>query len=225
MKHITDWLLGLHGLPVYALVGALVFAEDALFVGFVIPGETAAIIGGVAASLGHASLPIMYAVVILAAILGDTVGYEIGRHLGTRVLQSRALSGRTQRLESARDLLARRGGTAVFLGRFVAFFRATMPALAGTAEMRYRKFLAYNAAGGIIWGSACVTIGYLAGTSYARVAQTFGRDTALAAAAIVVVVIIVWRVRKHRAERAKDAAEESSEENAKEEAPDSVQGD
>ena len=203
MKQITDWLLGLHGLPVYALVGALVFAEDALFVGFVIPGETAAILGGVAARLGHASLPIMFVIVIGCAILGDTVGYEIGRHVGTRVLQSRALQRRTKRIDDAADLLARRGGTAVFLGRFVAFFRATMPALAGTAGMRYRKFLAYNAAGGAVWGSACVLIGYLAGTSYAHVAKTFGRATALVAVAIIVIAIIVWRWRKHAAARTK----------------------
>jgi len=198
MHRLTDWLLGLHGLPVYGLVGLLVFAEDALFVGFVIPGETAAVLAGVAASLGHASLPAMFAIVIGAAILGDTVGYEVGRHLGSRVLQTGPLQRRRERLDRARDMLARRGGSAVFLGRFVAFFRATMPALAGTAGMRYRKFLAFNAAGGILWGTACVLIGYLAGTSYARIAQTFGRATALVAVAIVVIALVVWRLRKRR---------------------------
>src|SRR2546425_4684635 len=89
MHRLTDWLLGLHGLPVYGLVGLLVFAEDALFVGFVLPGETAAVLGGVAASRGHAALQVMLAVVVGAAITGDTVGYEIGRHLGPRILRSR----------------------------------------------------------------------------------------------------------------------------------------
>ena len=60
MSGPTDWLLGLHGIAVYGLVGVLVFAEDALFVGFVLPGETAAVLGGVAASLGHASLPVCW---------------------------------------------------------------------------------------------------------------------------------------------------------------------
>lgn len=205
MHGLTDWLLGLHGLTVYALVGALVFAEDALFVGFVIPGETAAVLGGVAASLGHASLPVMFAVVIGSAILGDTVGYEVGRHLGTRVLRTRALQRRGERLDGARDLLARRGGSAVFLGRFVAFFRATMPALAGTAEMRYRKFLAFNAAGGILWGTACVLIGYLAGMSYAHVAKTFGQATALIVVAVLVIAAVVWRLRKRRSTRRRPA--------------------
>jgi len=88
----------------------------------------------------------------------------------------------------------------VFLGRFVAFFRAVMPAPAGTAEMRYPRFLVYNAAGGIVWGGGVVLLGYLAGDSYAAVERTVGRGAALAAAAIVVVALIVWRVHSHQAE-------------------------
>src|SRR3954447_6613349 len=101
MHRLTDWLLGLQGLPVYALVGLLVFAEDALFVGFVLPGETAAVLGGVAASLVHASLAVMLVVVIGAAILGDTVGYEVGRLLGPRLQASRLASRRAARPPAA----------------------------------------------------------------------------------------------------------------------------
>jgi len=186
---------------VYAVVIALVFAEDAVFVGFVVPGETAAILGGVAASRGTVSLTGMIIAVVLAAIVGDSVGYEVGRHFGPRLVASRMLRRRRERLDRARGFLARRGGAAVFLGRFVAFFRAVMPALAGTAGMRYRRFLAFNAAGGIVWGTGVVLLGYLAGNSYAAVERTVGRGAALAAAAVVVVGIIVWRIRSHRAER------------------------
>ena len=201
MTRLTDWLLSLHGLPVYGLVGLLVFAEDALFVGFVLPGETAAVLGGVAASRGHATLPAMLAVVVGAAIIGDTIGYEIGRHLGPRILRSRVLKNRGERLDAAREQLARRGGAAVFLGRFVAFLRATMPALAGTAGMPYPRFLAFNAAGGLVWGSAVVLLGYLAGNSYATIEKTFGRATALTVLAVVVVAVVVWRVRRRSARR------------------------
>lgn len=196
MTRLTDWLLGLHGFAVYGLVGLLVFVEDALFVGFVVPGETVAVLGGVAASLGHVSLPVMMAVVVGAAIIGDTVGYEVGRHLGTRILRSRLLVRRGERIDAAREQLARRGGSAVFLGRFVAFFRATMPALAGTSGMRYSKFLAFNAAGGLVWGIGVVLLGYLAGNSYSTVEQTFGRATALIALAVIVIAVVVWRIRR-----------------------------
>ena len=201
MSGLLDRLLGIQGPLLYALVAAVVFVEDALFVGFVIPGETAAVLGGVAASLGHASLPVMMVTVVAAAIVGDSVGYEVGRHLGPRLVASRMLRNRRERLDRAREFLARRGGAAVFLGRFVAFFRAVMPALAGTAGMRYPRFLAYNAAGGIAWGSGVVLLGYLAGNSYATVERTVGRGVALAAVAVVVVALIVWRIRSHRAER------------------------
>ena len=79
MSAIVDHILSAPTWSVLGLVGLIVFVEDALFVGFVIPGETAAILGGVAASLGHAPLAAVIAVVIVAAIAGDSVGYEIGK--------------------------------------------------------------------------------------------------------------------------------------------------
>lgn len=204
MNGIVDNILSAPAWVVLGLVGLLVFAEDALFVGFVLPGETAAILGGVAASRGHVSLIAVMAVVISAAIVGDNVGYEIGRRFGERVLQLRIFNKHRGRLDDARDLLARRGGSAVFLGRWVAFFRAVMPALAGTARMRYPKFLAFNAAGGIIWGIAVVLAGYLAGESYATVEQTVGRGAALAVAGIALIALVTWQVRKHRGETANE---------------------
>jgi membrane-associated protein len=201
MSSLIDHILGVPGALVYVLVGLLVFAEDALFVGFVIPGETAAVLGGVAASRGHVTLPLMILIVVVTAIVGDTVGYEIGRQVGPRILRVRILDRHRRRLDDAQDFLARRGGSAVFFGRFVAFFRAVMPALAGTARMRYRTFLAYNAAGGMIWGIGFVLLGFLAGNSYAKVEKTVGRGAALAVLALVLVALLIWRIRKHQAER------------------------
>lgn len=156
---LVDRVLGLSGVLVYLIVGLVVFAEDAIFVGFVVPGETAAVLGGVIASRGGASLVIMVVLVVAAAIIGDTVGYEVGRHLGTRILDARFLAKRRHRIEKAQDFLRRRGGAAVFLGRFVAFFRAVMPALAGTSTMPYRRFITWNALGGIVWGIGFVLLG------------------------------------------------------------------
>jgi membrane-associated protein len=201
MSGLVDRLLSLPGWLVLLIAGLVVFSEDALFLGFVIPGETVALLAGVAAKLGHVSLVGVLVVVVLAAVVGDTVGYEIGRHAGARVLRLRILDKRRERLDEARSFLARRGGSAVFLGRWIAFFRAVMPALAGTARMPYPKFLAFNAAGGIAWGATVVLLGYAAGVSYARVEKSFGRDAAFVVLAVVVVAVVVWRVRRHRAER------------------------
>jgi membrane-associated protein len=181
----VDHLLNLNPGWVYVIVTTVVFAEDALFVGFVLPGETAAVLGGVIASRGHAQLAVVIVLVVAAAIAGDTVGYELGRHLGTRVLRARIFDKRRKSLEDAETFLRRRGASAVFLGRFVAFFRAVMPALAGTSSMSYRRFLAFNAAGGLVWGIGFVMLGYAAGDSYKTVERSVG------GVAVVVVLSVV----------------------------------
>jgi membrane protein DedA with SNARE-associated domain len=89
----------------------------------------------------------------------------------------------------------------VFLGRWTAFFRAVMPALAGTSGMRYRVFLPWNAVGGTAWGTAAVLGGYLAGQSYQRVEKWLGTGAAVVVGVIVLTAIVVWVVRRRRAER------------------------
>jgi membrane protein DedA with SNARE-associated domain len=206
VSSLLDRLLHLHGVLVYLVVAALVFAEDALFVGFVLPGETAAVLGGVIASQGRVQLWLMIVLVVAAAIVGDTVGYEIGRHVGPRILRLRILDRRRRRLDDAQVFLRRRGGWAVFLGRFLAFFRAVMPALAGTSGMPYRRFLAFNAAGGLVWGVGFVLLGYATGNSYKAVEKAVGRGAALVVVGLVLVALAIWRIRAHRAEAARDSA-------------------
>lgn len=205
MSGLIDRLLGLPGGLVLLITGLVVFAEDAIFVGFVIPGETVALLAGAAAKLGHVSLVGVLIVVIVAAIVGDTVGYKIGRRVGPRMLQLPILHKHHKRLHGAQDFLARRGGSAVFLGRWVAFFRAVMPALAGTSRMPYPKFLAFNAAGGIVWGATVVLLGYAAGAGYAQVGKTLGRDAAFVVLALLILAVIIGRVRTHRADKRAEA--------------------
>ena len=200
INSLVNTVLGAPPWLVYVLVALVVFAEDALFVGFVLPGETLAIIGGVTASLGHTHLSVILLIVVLAAIVGDSVGFEIGRLFGPKIMAHRFFDKRRERLDSAQDFLRRRGGAAVFLGRWTAFFRAVMPALAGLSRMKYRVFLPWNAAGGIAWGTTMVVAGYLAGESYHRVEKWLGRGAAIIVAIIVLVAIAVWAVRRHRKE-------------------------
>jgi membrane protein DedA with SNARE-associated domain len=190
-------VLGLHGSAAYLLVGFLAFAEAAIFVGFVLPGETAVVLGGVLANMHQASLGTMIVVVVLAAIVGDSVGYEVGRHYGERVLQLPILRARAGGIERARRYLQTKGGRAVFLGRFTAFLRAVMPGLAGNARMPYRRFLAFNAAGAIVWGTGFVLIGYAAGASYHRVEKIAGR----ASTGILIVVVLLLAANALRLRR------------------------
>jgi membrane-associated protein len=198
---LLDRLVSLPSGWTYLAVGLLVFAEDAAFIGVVLPGETAAILGGVSASTHHTGLVAMSAVVVVGAILGDTVGYWIGDRYGVRLLDIGPLARRRDRIDRARAFIARRAGPSVFLARFVAFLRTLVPFLAGVAHMQYRVFLAYNALGGLVWGVAVVVVGYLAGYSFRMVAGTFGGATALAVVVLLVVALLVVRVRRSRARR------------------------
>jgi membrane-associated protein len=203
---ITDALLHLHGPVIYAVVAALVFAEAALFFGFVFPGETAIVVAGVLASQHRVSLPVLLIVVVLSAVVGDSVGYEIGRRFGDRLLDTRMLRKHRDRLGSAQDLLRRRGALAVFIGRFTALLRAIMPALAGSARMPYGRFLIFNALGGVTWGAGFTVGGYVAGTAFEQVARWAGRVLAIVVAVLAVVVLFVWWIRRRRREAAEAAA-------------------
>jgi membrane-associated protein len=206
MQTIMDTIMQVTPVLAYLAITALVFAEDALFIGFVLPGETAAILGGVLASQHRLHLWLITLLVVLAAIVGDSVGYEVGRHFGGRVLRMRLLRKHEQKLDKARDFLARRGGMAVTLGRFTAFFRAVMPALAGMSRMPYRRFLAFNAAGGILWGTGAVLLGYFAGNAYQTIAKGVGQTFTIGGLAVIAAAAIVWHVRKQRRARAEQLA-------------------
>lgn len=201
MHSVLDAIRSVPPALAYTIIALLVFGEAAVFVGFVLPGETGVLLGGFLAHQGHLDILTLTVIVVVSAIVGDTVGYEVGKHLGPRVLRLGILRKHESGLDKARELLRRRGGPAVFLGRWTAFFRAVMPGIAGLSRLRYPRFLAWNALGGITWGVTFSLIGYLAGASYERVASSVGTGAAVVVAVIVVVAFVVWRVRRRGQER------------------------
>jgi membrane protein DedA with SNARE-associated domain len=195
---LVDHLLTVPAPLAYTVVALLVFGEAAVFVGFVLPGETAVVLGGVLAGSGRLSLPLLLVVVVVAAVAGDSVGYEVGRRFGPRLLASRHVVKHEERFDGARRFLRERGGWAVLLGRFTAFLRAAVPGLAGLSGMPYRRFLVFNAAGGLLWGVGFSLLGYLAGDSYAKLEKGVGRTSAVLTLVLVVgVALVLWR-RAHR---------------------------
>jgi membrane-associated protein len=197
VSSITTDLAGLSGTVALLLIAALVFGETAVFLGFVIPGETAAVLGGVLASRGRVSLPLLIIVVVAAAVTGPLIGYEIAARRMRRVAGG---------MDRAQAVLHRRGGLAVLLGRFVAILRALMPAVAGTTRMPYRTFLIYNMLGGLIWGVGYCLLGYAAGSAYAAIERTVGTGVAIVVAVVVLGGVGFWLVRRHRREQAGPAA-------------------
>jgi membrane-associated protein len=205
---LTSALDSMNSWLAISLIAALVFGETAIFLGFVLPGEAAVVLGGVLASRGHLSLALLIPVVVVAAVTGPMVGYEVGRRLGGRLFGARALSRLPGAVDRTRVALRDRGGAAVFGGRFVAILRALMPAAAGAAGTPYRVFTVYNLISGVLWGVGYCLLGYLAGAAYAAVERTVGAGLAIAIAVVVLAAVGVAVVRRHRrlAHRAPQAA-------------------
>ena len=206
------------GLWLYALAGGLAFAEAALLVGFILPGEIALLVGGYFCKYGPLELWIMCVVAVVGAVAGDSVGFELGKKLGPPLRRSRLGRWIGERRWAAVDgALHRHGGKAVLIGRFTALLRALTPSVAGMSGMRYRTFLVWNATGGIIWGTGCVLLGY----EFANALNTVSTyltwvPFALIALAIAVLVAIHFRRRaRERAEGSSYAAAETEPENGR----------
>jgi undecaprenyl-diphosphatase len=167
VSRIVDGLINLPPWLVLLVAFALPAAEASIFVGVVFPGEIAIIVAGV---LAHAhKLPLWLVIVVgtLGAVIGDSIGYEVGARYGHWVLArlpKRLV--KPEHVEQGRALLRRRGGWAVLIGRFTAALRALVPGLAGTSRLPYRTFLPYNIVGGLAWVTMSALIGYVAGASY-----------------------------------------------------------
>ena len=209
LTRILDPILHLHGWPVYVVIGLLVFAEAAIFLGFIFPGETAVLLGGVIASEGHVSLALLLPLVVVCAIVGDSVGYFVGSRYGDRLLGAKLLRKRRSALDRAAEMLRRRGAWTVFVGRFTAFLRAVVPGLAGLSRMHYRTFLVANAAGALVWGVTYTMIGYAVGSAYKQ-AEQYASWASWAVLGIVVVVVAIYVIRSRRRRNQEGAGAESA---------------
>lgn len=206
---IVSYLLNqIQSLPtglVYSLVAILVFGEAALFIGFVLPGETSVIIAGVVASRGHVNIVVLCVLVVVSAVIGDSVGYAIGHRYGERLLLLSVLQRRRLQLERALEGLRRRGPLYVFVGRFTAFLRAVMPGLAGMSKMHYRRFLLANALGAVVWGVSYALLGYFAGSALTKV-ENFASWFGIGLLALMIAALVAVHFWRKRREQRLDAA-------------------
>jgi membrane protein DedA with SNARE-associated domain len=188
----ADWLIANNlQLPLFILLILFAFLEAAAFVGFVLPGETSLLIGGVLAHSQVWSFWLFLICAIIGAIAGDSVGYEVGKHFGARIKVNRLgrLVGE-KRWRIAEHIFSKYHGGAIFFGRAQALLRALIPAMAGMHNVPYRTFLKWNAAGGIVFSTIIVTLGYQFANSLSAL-EKYLKYWAIGFLTLVVMIVIV----------------------------------
>ncbi|NUZ05989.1 DedA family protein [Piscinibacter koreensis] len=153
-----------YGTWVYALLFAIVFVETGVVVMPFLPGDSLLFVVGALCAQGLMSLPLSFAILVAAAILGNQTNYTIGRHLGPRVFgweDSRWFNRKA--FNEAHAFYERYGGITIVLARFMPFLRTFAPFVAGVAQMTRRKFTAYDVGGGVLWVGSLTVAGYLFG--------------------------------------------------------------
>jgi membrane protein DedA with SNARE-associated domain len=175
--------------------------------GLPLPGETSLLLAGVASSTGRIDLYWAIVVGAAAAILGDNIGYAIGRFGGRRLVLKLAHVGGVERsLAWGEDYFERRGGVTVFLARWLPGLRIFGAWIAGMVHMKWWKFALWNAAGGICWATTIVLLGHFFGKSIHVVERVLGVGGAIVLVLVVVAALVLWRRheqrKRHEQERA-----------------------
>ena len=182
----------------YVGVTAIIFVETGTLF-FFLPGDSLLVTAGLLASQPGFGLNvwILGALCSVAAILGDTISYSIGRHLGPRLFtRENSFFFNKKHLRTAHDFYERHGGFTIVMARFVPIVRTFAPVVAGAAEMRYSSFLAYNVLGGLGWIWSMLLTGYWLGQQFP------GLDKQIDKLAVLIVIIsvlpMVWHWYKER---------------------------
>jgi membrane protein DedA with SNARE-associated domain len=185
-----------HPQQALALLFVLLLLES---FGLPLPGETALIACSVLASQGALSIVAVVTIAALAAILGDNLGYWTARRGGRALLDRYSVTRRyaARYLPRGERFFARHGGKTVFVGRFVAVLRVTAAWIAGLSHMHWWRFLAWNAAGGVVWATLVGLVSYFIGSAAAKAIGTYG----LIAGAATIVITVVGLLLVRRLER------------------------
>lgn len=173
----------------YWIVAVAVLLERSIFVGLIIPGDIVLALGGIYAAREQLALPWVIVVAVLAAVVGESIGYWLGRRYGASLIARIPLVRRLgPRLEAAEAYFARHGGKTVAVGRFATAVGSFIPFVAGVARMPYRRFMAYDLPAIIVWGGGIAAVGYAFGSNLDRVSRLLSRFGLVVLAVVVVFI-------------------------------------
>jgi membrane-associated protein len=191
----------------YPVIFALIAIET---MGIPVPGETALITASIVASRGRLEIEVVIAVAAAAAIIGDNIGFAIGRKLGRRLLTAPGplLHHRRRVVAIGEPFFDRHGPKAVFLGRWVTGLRITAAWMAGVTRMPWLTFLFWNALGGIAWATSIALAAYFVGHSAEKIIHIAGLGGAVA---VVLGGLVLWYVLRLRRKRAEELVEQEIE--------------
>jgi membrane-associated protein len=182
----------------YAVLVAIVFTETGLLIGFFLPGDSLLITAGLVAATGHLNIWWLNALLIVAAIVGDSVGYAIGWRAGPRLFtRPKSMLFNPKHIERTRAFYARHGAKTIVIARFVPIIRTFAPVVAGVGQMEYRRFVFYNVAGGVGWVTSMTWAGYLLGQAVPNIGEHIHVVVAIVIL-LSIIPIIVELVRERR---------------------------
>ncbi|QYF91672.1 VTT domain-containing protein [Massilia sp. PAMC28688] len=165
MKVELSTLLSQYGVYVYAVLFLIIFSETGLVVLFFFPGDTLLFIAGAACATGEMNYFFLMALLIAAAVLGNTLNYHIGKRIGQRAYTHNYRWVNKDALQKTHNFFEKHGGKTIILARFVPVVRTFAPFVAGVSEMTQSRFQFYNITGAALWVVSLVSAGYLFGNT------------------------------------------------------------
>ncbi len=184
----------------YGGVAFLLFIED---FGLPVPGETILIAASIYAGTGRLNVFVLAAIAIVAAVVGDNIGYVIGHYGGEAIVRryGKYVFLTPEKLDKTKDFFNRRGGAVVTIARFIDGLRQLNGIIAGSAEMKWRRFLMFNAIGATLWVGTWVTVGYTAGNNIGPIYRVVTKYSLYAGILVVIGVFafigrFIWKRRK-----------------------------
>jgi membrane protein DedA with SNARE-associated domain len=200
VNDVLDWILdtvqSVDPVLRTLLAGLAIMLETSVLIGLIVPGDTVVIVASTAVG-GPVEYLALALTVIVGALIGESIGFALGRWFGPRIMVSR-LGRRIGEANWARAqrYLARRGGPAVFLSRFLPVLHSLVPLVVGMSTMRYRRFIAWTVPACVIWSFAYTTVGWLAADSYRELSRELHWAGYLFVGVIAVFLVAVWGAKR-----------------------------
>lgn len=194
-KHLAE-LVTQYGMTTYLILFLIVFCETGLVVTPILPGDSLLFAAGALAGLAALDVKLLLVILFVAAVLGDTLNYHIGKYFGPRVLKPDSRIFRREYLDKTERFFARYGGKTIIIARFVPIVRTFAPFMAGVGCMSYPKFIFFNVVGAAIWVGSLVLAGYFFGNL-----EIVKNNFSLVILTIILVsvlpaIIEAWRARR-----------------------------